>query len=87
MTESSLIQFQLKRQIINLTKDVLFLLESNHSEIKKLEKTLIEMGLENYKESHLDYQKDRARVLGKSNDIIRELQSLIESFDIKLKKD
>ncbi len=84
MQESDLISFQLRRQIINLAKDFLFLLEDRYKIINEQDKTLKELGIES--NQNIEYSKDRARILSKSNDCIRELTSLIEAFDIKLQK-
>jgi hypothetical protein len=89
MVERDIIYFQIHRQIIGLAKDSLTLLDATHGHIKELEGLLVKMGIneEVYGNSNWNYQKDRTRVLGKANDSIRELQSLISSFEIKLKKD
>lgn len=86
--EGNIINFQIKRQVINLSKESLELLDKCHIYIKELERILVKMGVneEVYGNSNWNYQKDRSRVLGKANDSIRELESLTASFDIKLKR-
>jgi hypothetical protein len=87
MTEQQLLEFQIKRQVTNIYKDFLFILEEKFKYIKELEDVLVEIGVDKYKESKTNFQTDRGRVLSKGNDCIRELNSLIDSFEISLKRD
>ena len=81
-----IVDFQIYRAIIGIAKDALELLELNHQQIKTLEKLLVDMGIDKYKESSFDYQKDRAVILSKANDNIRQCQSFLSNFEIKLKQ-
>lgn len=87
MTEKDIIGFQISRQVKGLGKTSLVLLEEAHAQIQRLEKTLLDMGITKYENSNFNYSKDRKAILDKVGDSQRELLSLIESFDIKLKKD
>lgn len=83
---NDIVNFQIHRHMMNLSKESLILLEEKYQYIKILEKLLIEVGIDKYNNSEHDYTKDRSRILSKANDSSRELQSLLNSFDIKLKK-
>ena len=87
MQENDIIAFQISRQVRNLGKLSLNLLENAHVYIKTLEKLLLDMGIEKYKESNYEYLKDRKAVLDRVGDAERELISLIKSFEIKLKRE
>lgn len=84
MDEKEIVLFQIERQIKSLYKDCLILIENRDEYIKKLENLLIEMGIDAYKASEIDYQKDRKYILCKGNDKIRELQEFVQNFEIKL---
>lgn len=86
MELNNILSFQIQRKIMFLCKDTLSLLEEKHEYIQTLEKLLLDMGIEKYKESAQNYNKDRAKILGNSNDAIRELQGQLDLFDIKLRK-
>lgn len=86
MDEKEIVLFQIDRQIKSLFKDCLILIEERDAYIKRLEKTLSDMGITVYENSPVDYQKDRKIVLSRGNDKIRELTELIEAFNITFKK-
>lgn len=86
MTEGNIVQFQIDRQIKSLFKNYLILIEERDSYIQKLEKTLVDMGIDAYQQSRIDYQKDRKYILSQGNNAIRELTDLIENFEVSLKK-
>lgn len=70
MELNSLINFQVKRHIINLNKKFLVILEEIAQNEHNIEK---------------DYGKLRKKVLDAGNDSIRELEELINSFKVELK--
>lgn len=82
---NDLLKFQINRQLIMLTKQCLFLLEDDKDYALKLEEILKEMGINNLDTAGETYQKNRKYILGISNDIIRDLQSLVEKLDIRIK--
>jgi len=63
--------FQLRRKIVNLYKNYLFILED-------LEKTGYDIPEE-------EFQRIRKRILDYGNDTIREIEENLEKFDIELK--
>ena len=63
--------FQLRRKIVNLYKNYLFILED-------LEKTGYDIAEE-------EFQRIRKRILDYGNDTIREIEENLEKFDIELK--
>ena len=78
--------FQLNRRILSNAKDILNILENQMEYAQKLEKLLIQAGIEDFKMAEQDFRNGRKRVLDISNESIRELTSLIEKFDFILKK-
>lgn len=62
--------FQVSRNIIQLAKNFLILLE----ELRDNGRITVD-----------EYQRLRSKVLGHSNDISRDLQTTIENFEVKLK--
>lgn len=70
-TASDIVLFQIDRQTINLFKDFLIILEEFRAD------NLIG---EEY------FQRLRKRVLGKSNDGLRELHDFLDNFDIAFKR-
>ncbi len=87
LNEAEIVQIQIERQIKNLGKLCLEISEENQKYIKILETLLISMGIEKYNESNFDYNKDRKKILDRTMDTVRGLQSLISSFDVKLKRE
>ena len=79
------IRFQIRRNILNCAKQFLFILEDNKEYILRLEKLLSEMGLEGYNKGEGNYTIERKRVLDQSNLIIRELEGMMEKFNLMLK--
>jgi isoleucyl-tRNA synthetase len=63
--------FQLRRKIVNLYKNYLFILE--------------DMKDAGYDIPEEEYQRIRKRILDYGNDTIREIEENLENFDIKLK--
>lgn len=86
MDEKEILKFQATRHIKSLFKDCLLLVEERDDYIRRLEKTLSDMGITVYENSPVDYQKDRKFVLTRGNDKIRELIDLIDGFNITLKR-
>ena len=88
MTEKDIILFNINRKFKNHGRVVLEKLESAHNYIKSLETVLIKMGIneERYSTSDFQYLKDRKTVLDSLNNSIRELEELINGFDIRLEK-
>ncbi len=87
------VRFQTRRVITNLFKDFLCILEEldlDHTiALEKLKQTLSENEKEIDAADHFTEEKWealRSRVLGKGNDSIRELESHLEYFDIKIKE-
>lgn len=89
MNLEDVIKFQVHSRFISVGKDTLTVLEKTHIRIKELENILITMGIDvdKYENSIFDYKKDRAFILGKINDASRESQSLIDGFEVSLKKE
>ena len=83
---NEILKFQIKRQFLGAAKTILELSEENHFYIKRLEKLLIDAGFEDFKDSKLDYNNDRAKILSRMNDGWRDLWGQLEMFEIKLKK-
>jgi len=67
----SFLVFQLRRKVVNLYKNYLFILE----DLKK----------DGYDIPEEEYQRIRKRILDYGNDTIREIEENVENFDIKLK--
>tara|TARA_B100000809_G_scaffold108940_1_gene107416 strand:- start:942 stop:1181 length:240 start_codon:yes stop_codon:yes gene_type:complete len=63
--------FQLRRKIVNLYKNYLFILE--------------DMKDAGYDIPEEEYQRIRKRILDYGNDTIREIEENLENFDIRLK--
>jgi len=80
-----LLKFQINRNIINVAKQTLFLLEDTREYAQKLEKIVKELGIDNLDTAMEDYQRNRRRILSISNDAVRDLVSLVEKLDIKIK--
>ena len=57
------ILFQSQRRLKNLTSKVLTILEARVIYIKQLEGVLIKMGVGDYENSPIDYQRDRKNIL------------------------
>ena len=66
----SFLVFQLRRKVVNLYKNYLFILE----DLKK----------DGYDIPEEEYQRIRKRILDYGNDTIREIEENVENFDIKL---
>ena len=67
----SFLVFQLRRKIVNLYKNYLFILE--------------DMKDAGYDIPEEEYQRIRKRILDYGNDTIREIEENLENFDIELK--
>ena len=67
----SFLVFLLRRKVVNLYKNYLFILE----DLKK----------DGYDIPEEEYQRIRKRILDYGNDTIREIEENVENFDIKLK--
>lgn len=87
MTENDIIKFQISRNVKNLGKSALILLESAQNHIKTLESLLLQMGITKYENSNFNYLKDRKVILDKVGDAERDLIALVNSFEIHLKKE
>jgi hypothetical protein len=70
------ILFQAERRLKNITSEFLTMLEARIIYIKSLESVLIKMGIGDYENSVIDYQKDRKKVLDSLNLNLRELQEI-----------
>ena len=82
------LDFQINRQLIDLAKELLSIIDNNEEYIKKLENIIKETGISEYNNyDRPNMNKDRKRVLDKSNNTIRNLQGLIEKLDINLKNE
>mgnify|MGYP001592188575 FL=1 len=82
------LDFQINRQLIDLAKELLSIIDNNEEYIKKLENIIKETGVLEYNNyDRPNMNKDRKRVLDKSNNTIRNLQGLIEKLDINLKNE
>ncbi len=68
------ILFQSQRRLKNLTSKVLTILEARVIYIKQLEGVLIKMGVGDYENSPIDYQRDRKNILDFLNNELREIQ-------------
>lgn len=86
MDEKEIILFNIDRKFKNHSKLCLERLQDAHDYIKSLENVLVKMGIneERYANSEFQFLKDRKAVLGNMNDALRELEKLIQGFDIKL---
>lgn len=82
------LDFQINRQLIDLAKELLSIIDNNEEYIKKLENIIKETGISEYDNfDRPNMNKDRKKVLDKSNNTIRNLQGLIEKLDINLKNE
>ena len=70
-SHTKFLQFQIRRNIINLSKDFLINMEDWR------DNNLI---------SEDSYNKIRTKILNKSNDTIRELTALLDEFTVELNK-
>lgn len=90
LTESSgpdgLLKFQINRNLINLAKNMLFILEDVREYTIKLEGIIKEMNVPNLDVAANDFQVNRKRILQISNDSVRDLFSLVERLDIRLRE-
>ncbi len=88
MELSDVLKFNVHRRFMDVGKEVLEEAEKTHIRIKELEAILIRMGInvDMYENSPFDYKKSRTKILGKINDGSRECQSLIDGFEVTLKK-
>jgi hypothetical protein len=86
LTAKDIVQFNIDRKFKNYGRVALERLELAHAHIKALELVLIKMGIneEKYSNSEFQYGKDRKAVLDAMNEGLRELEKLVEGFDIKL---
>jgi hypothetical protein len=73
---NKVILFQSERKLKNLTSRFLTILEERINYIKSLEATFIKMGVGNYEESNIDYQRDRKVILDMLNTDLRELMEI-----------
>jgi len=64
------------RKLKNLTSSFLTTIEARIIYIKQLENTFIKMGVGDYENSQIDYQRDRKRILDDCNNAIRELEEI-----------
>jgi hypothetical protein len=75
------ILFQAGRRLKNVTSEFLTTLEARIIYLKQLEATLTRMGVGEYENSPIDYQKDRKRFLDILNLNLRELQEIEKLID------
>lgn len=78
---SSVILFQSKRRLKNLTSRMLTILEARVIYIKQLENVLIKMGVGDYENSPIDYQRDRKNILDELNLNLREIEEIERIID------
>lgn len=71
LNHNEYLSFQIKRNIIGISKDFLIILENLRDE------NVISLEY---------YNRLRSQILGKSNDKIRDLEDTINSFNIELRK-
>lgn len=64
------------RKLKNLTSSFLTMIEARVIYIKQLEATFIKMGVGDYENSSIDYQRDRKYILDTCNNAIRELEEI-----------
>lgn len=64
------------RKLKNLTSSFLTTIEARIIYIKQLENTFIKMGVGDYENSQIEYQRDRKRILDECNNSIRELEEI-----------
>lgn len=64
------------RKLKNLTSSFLTMIEARVIYIKQLEATFIKMGVGDYENSSIDYQRDRKCILDACNNAIRELEEI-----------
>lgn len=70
------ILFQGQRRLKNTVSSFLTILEARIIYIKSLENVLIKMGVGDYENSPIDYQRDRKKILDELNTNLRELQEI-----------
>lgn len=80
---NDLIYFQINRNIVNLYKEFLRILEENKDSSARMEETLTRAGFEINKLSDINHKKHRKLVLDKSNDCLRELKELLNKVNIR----
>ena len=73
---NSVILFTSIRKLKNLTSQFLTTLEARIIYIKQLEATFIKMGVGDYENSSIDFQRDRKHMLDYCNNAIRELEEI-----------
>lgn len=73
---NSVILFTSDKRLRFLARKCLEILESRHNYIKNLEGTFIKMGVGDYENSVVDYNKDRKLILDALNDGVREIEGL-----------
>ena len=73
---NSVILFTSIRKLKNLTSQFLTTLEARIIYIKQLEATFIKMGVGDYENSSIDFQRDRNHMLDYCNNAIRELEEI-----------
>lgn len=78
---NKVILFQSTRRLKNMTSEFLTTLEARIIYIKQLEDVLIKMGVGDYENSPIDYQRDRKRCLDSLNLNLRELQEIQNLID------
>ncbi len=79
------LDFQINRQLIDLAKELLSIIDESEEYIKKLENIILETGITEYDNKNKpNTNRDRKKVLDKTNNTIRNLQGTIEKLDINL---
>jgi hypothetical protein len=73
---NSVVLFSAIRKLKNLTSVFLTTLEARIIYIKQLENTFIKMGVGDYENSIIDYQRDRKHILDTLNTAVRELEEI-----------
>ena len=82
------LDFQINRQLLDLAKELLVIVDNNEEYIKKLENIIKETGISEYDSNEKpNSNKDRKRVLDKTNNTIRNLQGTIQKLDISINND
>lgn len=73
-TLHNVVLFTCDKRLRQLGVESLKLLEERHKYIQSLEGVLIKMGVGNYEESQVKYEKDRKILLDALNNALREIQ-------------
>ena len=73
---NSVVLFTATRKLKNLASVFLTTLEARIIYIKQLENTFIKMGVGDYENSVIDYQRDRKIILDNLNSAVRELEEI-----------